>query len=75
MGLAGFVELGVVVDEQGIGERYRLLSGQGLLDERGRRLWAAAEARWAGYGGARGGGEGDGDLGVDGVARSRGSGF
>jgi Rhodopirellula transposase DDE domain len=49
--LAGFVELGVVVDEQGIGERYQLLSGQGLLDERTRRLWAAAEARSAGYGG------------------------
>jgi hypothetical protein len=40
-----------VVDEQGIGERYRLLSAQGLLDERTRRLWAAAEARSAGYGG------------------------
>ena len=40
-----------MVDERGIGERYRLLSEQGLLDERGRRLWAAAEARSAGYGG------------------------
>jgi Rhodopirellula transposase DDE domain len=49
--LGWFVELGVVVDEQGIGERYRLLSAQGLLDERARRLWAAAEARSAGYGG------------------------
>ncbi len=47
----GCVELGVVVDERGIGERYRLLSAQGLLDERTRRLWAAAEARSAGYGG------------------------
>ena len=34
-----------------IGERYRLLSEQGVLDERGRRLWAAAEARSAGRGG------------------------
>jgi hypothetical protein len=32
-------------------ERYRLLSAQGVLDERGRRLWAAAEARAAGRGG------------------------
>ncbi len=41
----------VVVDERAIGERYRLLSEQGVLDERGRRLWAAAEARSAGRGG------------------------
>jgi Rhodopirellula transposase DDE domain len=40
-----------VVDERGIGERYRLLNAQGVLDERTRRLWAAAEARSAGYGG------------------------
>jgi transposase len=40
-----------VVDECAIGERYRLLSAQGVLDERGRRLWAAAEARSAGRGG------------------------
>jgi len=40
-----------VVDERAIGERYRLLNAQGLLDERSRRLWAAAEARSAGYGG------------------------
>jgi hypothetical protein len=40
-----------VVDERAIGERYRLLSAQGVLDERGRRLWAAAEARSAGRGG------------------------
>jgi hypothetical protein len=40
-----------VVDERAIGERYRLLSSQGVLDERTRRLWAAAEARSAGYGG------------------------
>jgi len=39
------------VDERAIGERYRLLNGQGVLDERGRRLWAAAEARSAGHGG------------------------
>jgi hypothetical protein len=40
-----------VVDERAIGERYRLLSAQGVLDERARRLWAAAEARSAGRGG------------------------
>ena len=40
-----------MVDERGIAERYRLLSEQGVLDERGRRLWAAAEARSAGRGG------------------------
>jgi hypothetical protein len=40
-----------VVDERGIAERYRLLSEQRVLDERGRRLWAAVEARSAGYGG------------------------
>jgi len=41
----------VVIDERAIAERYRLLSAQGVLDERGRRLWAAAEARSAGRGG------------------------
>jgi hypothetical protein len=41
----------VVVDERAIAERYRLLSQQRVLDERGRRLWAAAEARSAGRGG------------------------
>ena len=40
-----------MVDERAIGERYRLLNAQGVLDERTRRLWAAAEARSAGYGG------------------------
>ena len=40
-----------MVDERAIGERYRLLSAQAVLDERGRRLWAAAEARSAGRGG------------------------
>jgi Rhodopirellula transposase DDE domain len=40
-----------VVDERAIAERYRLLTEQGVLDERGRRLWAAAEARSAGRGG------------------------
>jgi hypothetical protein len=40
-----------MVDERAIGERFRLLSAQGVLDERGRRLWAAAEARSAGRGG------------------------
>jgi transposase len=38
-----------VIDEEAIGERYRALAGE--LDERRRRLWAAAEARSAGYGG------------------------
>jgi len=40
-----------VVDERAIAERYRLLSARGVLDERVRRLWAAAEARSAGRGG------------------------
>jgi hypothetical protein len=40
-----------VVDERAIAERYRVLIGRGVLDERGRRLWAAAEARSAGRGG------------------------
>lgn len=40
-----------MIDERAIAERYRLLSAQGVLDERGRRLWAAAEARSAGRGG------------------------
>jgi hypothetical protein len=40
-----------VIDERAIAERYRLLSEQRVLDERGRRLWAAAEARSAGHGG------------------------
>jgi hypothetical protein len=40
-----------VVDERAIAERFRLLSKQGVLDERVRRLWAAAEARSAGRGG------------------------
>jgi transposase len=38
-----------VIDEAAIGERYRALAGE--LDERRRRLWAAAEARAAGRGG------------------------
>jgi len=38
-----------VIDEQAIGERYRDLAGE--LDERRRRLWAAAEARSHGRGG------------------------
>jgi len=38
-----------VINEQAIGERYRALAGE--LDERRRRLWAAAEARACGYGG------------------------
>jgi hypothetical protein len=40
-----------VVDEAGIAERYRLLNEMGVLDDRGRRLWAAVEARSAGRGG------------------------
>lgn len=40
-----------MADEAAIAERYRVLSAQGVLDERSRRLWAAAEARSAGYGG------------------------
>jgi Rhodopirellula transposase DDE domain len=38
-----------VVDEAAIAERYRLM--RGLLNERSRRRWAAAEARSAGRGG------------------------
>jgi transposase len=38
-----------VIDEEAIGERFRALAGE--LDERRRRLWAAAEARSCGYGG------------------------
>ena len=38
-----------MIDEQAIGERYRALAGE--LDERRRRLWAAAEARSHGHGG------------------------
>jgi hypothetical protein len=40
-----------VIDEAAIAERYRLLMESRVLDERGRRLWAAAEARAAGWGG------------------------
>jgi hypothetical protein len=43
------VELGGVVDEAAIAERYRVM--RGLLNERSRRRWAAAEARAAGQGG------------------------
>ena len=38
-----------MIDELAIGERYRALAGE--LDERRRRLWAAAEARSHGRGG------------------------
>jgi transposase len=41
--------LWAVIDEQAIGERFRALAG--TLDERQRRLWAAAEARSHGRGG------------------------
>jgi hypothetical protein len=40
-----------VIDESAIAERYRLLNSSGVLDERRRRLWAAAEACSAGRGG------------------------
>jgi transposase len=42
-----------VIDEAAIAERYRLLSEGGVLDERRRRLWAAAEASSHGFGGIR----------------------
>ncbi len=38
-------------DERAIAERYRRLSADGHFDERTRRLWAAAQARAAGFGG------------------------
>jgi transposase len=38
-----------VIDEEAITARFQLLAGQ--LDERGMRLWAAAEARACGWGG------------------------
>jgi transposase len=38
-----------VIDERAIGERFRAMAGE--LNERQRRLWAAAEARSAGRGG------------------------
>jgi transposase len=40
-----------VLDESAIAERFRLLRGAGALNERTRRLWAAAEARSHGRGG------------------------
>ena len=40
-----------MIDEAAIAERYRLLSGKEVLNERSRRLWAAAEARSHGFGG------------------------
>ena len=40
-----------MIDEAAIAERYRLLSGGEVLNERSRRLWAAAEARSHGFGG------------------------
>jgi hypothetical protein len=40
---------GRMIDERAIGERYAALRNQ--LDERGRRLYAAAEVRAVGYGG------------------------
>ena len=43
------MELWGVIDEEAIGERFRALAGE--LNERQRRLWAAAEARSCGRGG------------------------
>ena len=43
------VELGGVIDERLIGERFRALAPE--LSERGRRIWAASEARVLGRGG------------------------
>jgi hypothetical protein len=43
------VDQEIVIDEAGIRQRYSSLKG--TLDERARRLWAAAEARSAGRGG------------------------
>src|ERR1035441_3991600 len=40
---------GVLVDESGIRERWLVVREE--LDERGRRMWAAAEARSHGWGG------------------------
>ncbi len=40
-----------MIDEAAIAERYRLLNGKEVLNERSRRLWAAAEARSHGFGG------------------------
>ena len=40
-----------MIDEAAIAERYRLLSSKEVLNERSRRLWAAAEARSHGFGG------------------------
>jgi transposase len=42
-----------VIDEAAIAERYRLLSSSEVLNERSRRLWAAAEAASYGWGGIR----------------------
>lgn len=41
--------MGVVIDERASGERFRAVAG--MLDERQRRVWAAAEARSHGRGG------------------------
>ncbi len=42
-----------MIDEAAIAERYRLLSSSEALNERTRRLWAAAEAASHGFGGIR----------------------
>jgi transposase len=42
-----------VIDEAAIAERYGLLSSSDVLNERSRRLWAAAEAASYGWGGIR----------------------
>ena len=57
-----------VVDETGIAERYRLLTEMGVLDERGRRLWADCGGSFAGSWWDRGGRARYGCWGVDGAA-------
>jgi hypothetical protein len=47
--VVGSAYCGGMIDVEAIRQRYGLLSG--CLDERARRLFAAAEARTAGYGG------------------------
>ena len=42
-----------MIDEAAIAERYRLSSSSEVLNERSRRLWAAAEAASYGWGGIR----------------------
>ncbi|MCC6832297.1 MAG: hypothetical protein IT200_13200 [Thermoleophilia bacterium] len=48
-----------MIDEAAIGERFRALAGE--LDERRRRLWAAAAGAGGRSGRDRGGGQGERD--------------